>query len=705
MRSASACIESELGEAASRSRWLISPRSDPAAIDDGQVADAVLAHRAPRAAEEVSRTDRDHVPRHQLADGERAAAFDRRFWALRPHSEVVRELVGRRPQCRREPIDVRDQRRVGRGRDRELPGIAQDGEAEADAGRERHDGVQVHDLLTEERARLARSRHVGAHRVGDRPELHHTREQRRQRRWHGAGDSEREVERTALPRFLGGAHLGRDQVQALARVGDVERERHEHARHAVPERQVLVVATHVHGDQRPRPPTGCGGLGGQEAPQTAGDDGQCDVVHLAACRASHGEEFVELERRPHDPAGVPDGPVEREGTQAFAHQIERRAGGRRGGLQIGHHAAGMGDPFQRPPHAAQQILSARGERARRRDGRLGAGARLPAVGHDFQHLDPADAVDHAVVDFGEQCGAPVGEALEQVALPERTIGSQGPREDLVYDAPEGRLVGRRRDSAPDGCVGADRSRGRRASRAAKGREWTAPVLADSAAAPPRRAAEDLDQLLERRRLLQHGDGADVQPLGRPLEIEEGRIERRQPIVVTGRRGGLGLVRLHGGCHLSSSWNLPLQGSCQYPWLQPCERIPISETDSGAASQACKESDYEAASATKSLSVEDADQTTTAVQDRETPDLALEHGARGLRQRRVGRDRDHLGRHHFLHPQHCQHLPLRRRSVAERLGQCAAKHVALAHDPAELPILVEDRKMPDALGTHHVVGQR
>ena len=145
-----------------------------------------------------------------------------------------------------------------------------------------------------------------------------------------------------------------------------------------------------------------------------------------------------------------------------------------------------------------------------------------------EDLGAGDAVDDRVVDLREQRDLAVGEAVDQIGLPERARPVQRPAEMRATCSASFLLV--RRRAAPARAHGSrGRSPGRRPSRRSRGR--TAPPRAASetaaAAAAARRSSPGCpraEPAVLRRRRVEHGQAADVPVLAGRSEGEELRVE-------------------------------------------------------------------------------------------------------------------------------------------------------------------------------------
>src|SRR6185369_5716318 len=67
---------------------------------------------------------------------------------------------------------------------------------------------------------------------------------------------------------------------------------------------------------------------------------------------------------------------------------------------------------------------------------------LLRIGDGLQYLRAADAVDHAVMDLGDEGAPPMRQALDEDHLPRRPIQRQWNRKHVVDDAGERGLVSR-----------------------------------------------------------------------------------------------------------------------------------------------------------------------------------------------------------------------------------------------------------------------
>src|SRR6516162_1978491 len=110
--------------------------------------------------------------------------------------------------------------------------------------------------------------------------------------------------------------------------------------------------------------------------------------------------------------------------------------------------------------------------------------------------------------------------------------------------------------------------------------------------------------------------------------------------------------------------------------------------------------------------DDADQL-AVLTDRQASDTTLEHHGSGLRYRCVGPSGDHSPRHGVSDPQLVQYhrgsfdrLPqVNWQELDDRWRHRRAPKIAIRDDPDELSPVVDNRKVPDLLLSHHGQGGR
>ncbi len=481
---------------------------------DGDMANAVAVQEAPRRRERIVGDERDHRCAHQLGDARADRRPRRRGGDL--EAERALELVERAVQMTAELARVGDETRIRDGADRQAVGVAHDRELDPHAVEERHERMDLVDAAPEHPARLARAGDVGRDGVERGRRWHEPAEERVQRRGKHAGELEREPRRPRLALVLQRTHLRRDPPEPLFRIGDVDRQPGDHRGDEVPERHVLLDAADAHGDERAHAEAvGRHAARAEPSTERAAHDGQHDVVHLAVGGAARHQEVVERERCPHDPPAVADRRVERQRRAGVAYERGERA-------DRLHRVARLLEQGRRAePRARRPTVRSR----RRACASIRHGARH-RIGHGFEQLRPAHAVDHGVVDLAEQRGTPTGEAVDQVRLPERSIGIERRREERVEE-PVQRLVvaGRRHGDVADvpSHVEARVVLPVRPFEVEEGSHRSLAVAGDATEPLGHRG----DERLERDRSFEQRDAADVESLVRLLVVEERSVERRE----------------------------------------------------------------------------------------------------------------------------------------------------------------------------------
>ena len=93
----------------------------------------------------------------------------------------------------------------------------------------------------------------------------------------------------------------------------------------------------------------------------------------------------------------------------------------------------------------------------------------------------------------------------------------------------------------------------------------------------------------------------------------------------------------------------------------------------------------------------------AVEHDQAIELTIQHGLRGLGERRRGSRGGDLGLHGLFHHHQVERLVSRVRTVAQRPDQPAVEEVALADDASQLSLFVDDREMAKPPEFHHAIG--
>jgi hypothetical protein len=239
------------------------------------------------------------------------------------------------------------------------------------------------------------------------------------------GEPDQGLQRPTLARLLEArARLGRDRSQPCDRVGEPDRKGGSHHPDPVPRREPLPLVPDVHRHGGPHAQPGERHTSALEtAPERTGDHGEQDVVHLAARRGAQGEEVVEGKRRPAQPAGARERPVQRQPRRRVlpraGEELSRRLHRADDPRGVEQRAEGLAERLEGPP--AWLAHATTGRHASNR------------IGQPQKHLRAACTVDHAVVDLPEQRGATVGEPVDQAQLPQRVGGIERRRVEPVEE--------------------------------------------------------------------------------------------------------------------------------------------------------------------------------------------------------------------------------------------------------------------------------
>ena len=374
------------------------------------------------------------------------------------------------------------------------------------------------------------------------------------RRWQPARELERQTRRTRLPLLLERAHFRRDAPQALAGIGDVDRQPCDHRRDQIAERQVLLRAAEAHRHERPHAQAvGRDAAAEQPSAEGAGHDGEDHVVHLALGGAADGHEVVERKGCPHDAPLVGDRGIEWQRRAGLTHEG-------REGADRAERVTGLLEQRGRLQHGAHR--GARGAVGRRSPtGSSGAVGRRAGIRHHLEQLRAAHAVDHGVMDLAEDGRPSAGKTVDQIGLPEGSLRIQGGGEQRVDQRVKRRVVaGRRNAHVPDVMTHVERGVVLPVGppEIQEGSHGTLVVPGD----PTEPLGQRFEEGGEGNRPVQHGDAADVQAAVRLLVIQEGRIEGAEA-----RRVG------HTGADASTRPTREID--LANGWSQVRERVPES----------------------------------------------------------------------------------------------------------------------------------
>ena len=225
-----------------------------------------------------------------------------------------------------------------------------------------------------------------------------------------------------------------DLVQPDHRAGLADRQRHQVAGDLGAERgglELVVDDRHRHHRAQLSHRRGRGAAGHQPGPEGAGHGGQDDVVDRAAVHLAHLAVVLEVGAHGDEPALL--GQLRRQRRlrvrAAVGERVDDGADPDAGGAGGAHR--GLGQALARGDQR-RRVTGVVEHGAERQAGRRRQAARHPVVALELlgvgagveQHLadvDGVDAVDEDLVALGEQGDLAVGETLDEVDLPERTV--------------------------------------------------------------------------------------------------------------------------------------------------------------------------------------------------------------------------------------------------------------------------------------------